>query len=167
MKPRETPGYVGLLVQNADFRRLWLGQVVSFFGDWFKMIALYTMVQEITDSTLAISGVMVGAMLPVFLVIPIAGPIVDRFDRRKVMLVTDVARSVLALGLLAAHWLESLTLLYGVLSAMVAFSGVFIPARTAIIPQVTSKEELPVAMALSGGTWSVMLAPRWASTVRC
>jgi len=158
MNPREVPGYFGLLARNANFRRLWLGQVVSFFGDWFKMIALYTMVQKITDSTLAISGVMVGAMLPVFLVIPIAGPIVDRFDRRKVMLITDVARAVLALGLIAAHWLESLPLLYAVLSMMVAFSGIFIPARTAIIPQVTSEEELPVAMALSGGTWSVMLA---------
>jgi len=156
--PAAAPSYAGLLRENTDFRRLWLGEVVSYFGDWFKMIALYAMVQQISDSALAVSGVIVGTTLPVFLVIPIAGPLVDRFDRRKVLLATDLIRASLVVGLLAAHHLQSLPLLYATLAVMVGCSGVFIPARTAVIPEITTKAELPVAMALSGGTWSVMLA---------
>lgn len=152
------PGYLALLRANPDYRRLWLGEVVSFFGDWFKVIALYTVVQQITDSAVAVSLVVVGLTLPTFLVIPIAGPIVDRFDRRTVLLVTDLVRAVLVAGLVAAHHLASLPLLYGVLVLMVGCSGIFIPARTAVIPQITRHGELAVAMALSGGTWSVMAA---------
>lgn len=154
----QAPTYLGLLGRNTDFRRLWLGQVVSFFGDWFKTIAMYTVVQQMTDSTLALSGVLVAMTLPIFLVVPIAGPIVDRFDRRTVMLATDVARAVLALGLLGAHLAGSLIALYVVLVLMTGVAGIFIPARMSVIPQLTEKAELPVAMALSGGTWSVMLA---------
>ena len=152
------PSYIQLLRQNIEFRRIWLGQVVSFFGDWFKTIALYTAVQEITDSAQALAAVIVFNLLPIFIMTPIAGPLADRFDRRRLMIMTDVARAIGALGLIAAHQLGSLPLLFGVQFVMVCFSGIFIPARSAVIPQVTSREELPVAMALSGGTWSVMLA---------
>lgn len=150
--------YTQLLRSNHAFRRVWLGQVVSFFGDWFKTIALYTAVQELTDSAQALAAVLVFNLLPIFLMTPIAGPLADRFDRRKLMIGTDLARAIGALMLIVAHQIGSLPLLFGVLFVMVCFSGVFIPARTAVIPQVTTAEELPVAMALSGGTWSVMLA---------
>ena len=150
--------YLGLLRSNTDYRRLWLGQVVSFFGDWFKSIALYTIVAELTDSALALSLVLVCNMLPIFLMVPIAGPLVDRFDRRILMIGTDIARAICAVGLIAAHWTGSLPLLYAVLVVGVCFAGIFIPARTAVVPDLCSEEELPVGMALSGGTWSVMLA---------
>jgi len=147
-----------LLRSNANFRRLWAGVVVSFFGDWFTTIALYTMAQELSDATRAVAAVLIAKTLPIFLVSPIAGPIIDRFDRRTIMLVTDVARSVLTLGLIVGYWAGSLPAVLAVLVVRVGFSGVFIPARTAVVPQVTTPAELPVAMALSGGTWSVMLA---------
>ncbi|MBX2800107.1 MAG: MFS transporter [Myxococcales bacterium] len=152
------PTYAGLLRSNVDFRRLWLGVVVSFFGDWFTTIALYAVAQELSTATQAISAVLIAKTLPIFAVSPLAGPLVDRFDRRTILLVTDVARSVLTLGLVVAYWAGSLPAVLGVLVLRVAFSGVFIPARTAVIPQITNTRELPVAMALSGGTWSVMLA---------
>lgn len=150
--------YRAVLAANVDFRRVWLGEVVSFLGDWFSLIALYTVVQELTDSTTAIAGVLVGKTLPIFLVTPIAGPLVDRFDRRLILLATDVARAVLVLGLMAAWQWQSLPLLYLTLALQMAFSGLFIPARTAVIGQVCTERQLPVAMALSGGTWSIMLA---------
>ena len=150
--------YVQLLRQNPSFRRVWLGQVVSFFGDWFKTIALYTAVQELTDSAQALAAVLVFNLLPIFLMTPIAGPLADRIDRRKLMIGTDIARAVGALLLIGAHQLGSLALIFAVQFVMVCFSGIFIPARSAVIPQITEGEELPVAMALSGGTWSVMLA---------
>lgn len=152
------PSYLGLLTRNRDYRHVWLGEVVSFLGDWFQMIALYTIVQELSDSTRAVAMVLIAKTLPIFLVMPIAGPLIDRFDRRKLMIFTDVARAVCVFGLILAHRLGSLPLLFSVLVVLVAFSGVFVPTRLAVIPEVTKRHELPVAMALSGGTWSVMLA---------
>ncbi|MCO4744705.1 MAG: MFS transporter [Proteobacteria bacterium] len=152
------PSYWKLVTSNDNFRRVWLGEVVSFLGDWFSLIALYTVVQELTDSTTALAGVIVGKTLPIFLMTPIAGPLADRFDRRWILIGSDIGRAVLALGLMAAWQFESLPLLYTVLSLQMCFAGLFIPARTAVIAQVTDADELPVAMALSGGTWSVMLA---------
>lgn len=152
------PSYVSLIRRNPGFRRLWLGQVVSFLGDWFTLLALYDIVQTWTTSALALAGVHVAKMLPIFLVSPVAGPLIDRFDRRKLMLATDFLRAALALGLVAAHQLGSLPLLFTLLVLQMAVAGIFIPARTAVIPQLTSPQELPVAMALSAGTWSTMLA---------
>ena len=152
------PTYRELLVHHVNFRRVWLGEVVSFLGDWFSLIALYTVVQELTDSKLALAGVLVGKTLPIFLVTPVAGPLVDRVDRRLLMIATDMARAALVLGLIAAWAFRSLPLLYLSLALQMAFAGIFIPARTAVIGQITNDRELPVAMALSGGTWSIMLA---------
>ncbi len=132
--------------------------VVSFFGDWFKTIALYAIVQEMTGSAQAVAAVMVGKLLPVFLVTPIAGPLVDRVDRRLVMLGADFARAVTVLGIIVAHQMGSLYGVFGALIVTVCFSGLFIPARTASIPSVTAPNELPVALAMSAGTWSVTLA---------
>lgn len=150
--------YFSLVKRNRGFRLVWLGELVSFMGDWFSLLALYGVVQSMTDSTLALAGVVVGKMLPSFLVTPIAGPLADRFDRRRLMIFTDLVRAVLVLGFLAAYVWGQLWLLYVTLVLQTAFSGIFVPAKAAAIPRLTSKEELPVAMALSAGTWSVMLA---------
>jgi predicted MFS family arabinose efflux permease len=155
---KSKPTYVQLVRENPDFRRIWLGESISFLGDWFTLIALYSAVQELTDSKLALAGILIGKTLPIFFMAPIAGPLIDRMDRRKLLIATDIARAVSVLGLIAAHQLESLPLLYAVLSIQICFSGIFTPARTAVLPQVARGAQLPVAMALSGGTWSVMLA---------
>ncbi len=153
-----TPSYRELLSNNDDYRRLWLGELVSFLGDWFSTIALYEIVQTWTGSALAIAGVMICKTLPVFLMVPVAGPLVDRLDRRWLMIMTDLVRAACVLGLMVAAAVESLPLLLGVLVVLVAGSGVFVPARTASIPMLVDRDAVPVAMALSGGTWSVMLA---------
>jgi MFS family permease len=151
-------GYGELLRTNRHYRRLWTAEVVSFLGDWFNTIALYTIVQEMSGSGRAIALVMVAKTLPVFLVVPLAGPIVDRFDRRMILIASDVARAGLAILLIVAHRAGNLPALYAVMAVMVALAGVFLPARNAAIPQVTTPDELARANALSGGTWSVMLA---------
>lgn len=154
----DTPSYWQLIRDNAAFRYLWFGVVVSFFGDWFSTIALYTLAQDLTDSARVLAAILIAKTLPIFLVSPLAGPVVDRMDRRWLLIGTDVARAVLTVGLLGAARAGSLELAIGVLALRTACTGLFIPARTAVIPQLTSARELPVAMALSGGTWSVMLA---------
>jgi len=151
-------GYFELLRDNHDFRRLWLAAVISFLGDWFNTIALYTAVEELSGSTEAVSMVFVAKMLPIFLVTPVAGPLIDRFDRKKLMVASDVMRCLCALGLIAAYRAQSLALLVALLFVMVCFGGLFIPAKSSILPQITSDRELGAANALSSGTWSVMLA---------
>lgn len=154
----DSPSYWQLLKGNAAFRYLWFGVVVSFFGDWFSTIALYTLAQDLSDSARVLAAILIAKTLPIFLVAPITGPVVDRMDRRWLMIGTDVARSALTVGLIGAAGAGSLELAIGVLALRTACTGLFIPARTAVIPQLTTRGELPVAMALSGGTWSVMLA---------
>jgi MFS family permease len=156
--PEIPVGYLLLLRENHHFRRLWMGELVSFAGDWFNTIALYAAVAELSGSTEAIAAVFVAKLLPVFLMTPIAGPLCDRFDRRKLMLITDFGRAACALALILAYRSKSLTLLLAVLVVMVAFAGVFIPAKSAVMPQITTEAQLNAANALSAGTWSVMLA---------
>jgi MFS family permease len=86
-------GYRKLLVSNRGYRNLWLGNVASFAGDWFNLIALYAAVAELSDSSVAIALVMVVKTLPSFLISPIAGPLVDRLDRRRLLLAMDFIRA--------------------------------------------------------------------------
>ena len=144
-------GYGELLRRNRRFRILWCGEVISFLGDWFNTIALYAIVHELSGSGLAVAGILVGKTLPVFLLSPVAGPLVDRMNRRTLLVVSDIVRAVLALGLILAHRAESLAALYTCHVLMVAMTGVFFPARSAAIPQLVSEEELGTANALSGG----------------
>ncbi len=152
------PSYLQLLRTNVDFRRLWFGVVVSFFGDWFSTIAVYAMAEELAGTAGAIAAVMIGKTLPMFLVTPLAGPLIDRFDRRALLIGTDLARALLVGGLVAGYLAGNFVVVVAVLWLKTAFSGVFVPTRTSVIPQLTTPAELPVAMALSAGTWSVMLA---------
>ncbi|MGM0706085.1 MAG: MFS transporter, partial [Bacteroidota bacterium] len=93
-------GYLELLRTNADYRRLWLGSSLSLLGDWFNLIALYTLVSTLTGSPLAIGVIFLAKMLPWALAAPVAGLIVDRYNRRRLMIGADLIRSVIVLGFL-------------------------------------------------------------------
>lgn len=96
--------------------------------------------------------------LPVAIVGPMAGVVVDRVDRRRVMIVADLVRGVLILGLLLVRSGEQVWIAYVVMALVVAASAFFEPARTATIPNITSAKELLPANALAAATWSAMLA---------
>jgi MFS family permease len=152
-----TLSYAQLLRQNPDFRRLWGGQIVSQLGDWFNLITLQSLLLQLTGSAFSLSQLMLAQMLPLFLLSPVAGVAVDRFPRKWVMVTTDLARAVVALGFLLIHdrqttWLAFAC--YGMLSSLTVF---FEPARQAIIPNITRPEELVAANALSAVTWSLLL----------
>jgi len=93
-------GYLQLIRENTAFRRLWAGNVVSLFGDWFNTIALYALILNLTGSEFALGAVFITKMLPMALASPLAGVLVDRFDRRKTMIVADVLRAIIVLGFL-------------------------------------------------------------------
>jgi len=150
-------GYVELLRRYPNYRRLWLGGVISFLGDWFNTIALYTAVKGLSGDARAIAAVMVAKMLPPFLVSPIAGPLVDRFDRRKLLIVLDVVPAGVTVALVFFQQVGSLVGLYVCTVVLMACSGIALPAKNAVLPMLVPHGHIPTANALGGGTWSVML----------
>jgi predicted MFS family arabinose efflux permease len=150
-------GYLELLRSNRDFRNLWLGQVISQLGDWFDTIALYTLVLTLTGSGRAIGLVLVARFLPSFIVGPLSGVVADRFNRRTVMIVSDVLRAIVVLGFLLVRRADQMWLVYVLTVLQLVFSTFFEPAKTASIPSIVSPRELLPANAISSVTWSVML----------
>jgi predicted MFS family arabinose efflux permease len=149
---------VALVRDNRNFRLLWLGQIVSQLGDWFNYVALYALLFELTASATVVASLMVVQILPIALVGPSAGVIVDRFDRRRIMIAADVIRGLTILGLLFVRSASMVWLAYVVTGVTVAASGFFEPARSATVPLIVRREDLVSANAVSTGTWSAMLA---------
>ena len=129
------------LTRNGSFLLLWAGQFVSQIGDRLAWVAFPWLVYEATGSTLGTGAVFALYTLPYLFFGTAAGVLVDRFDRRRVMVAMDVARACLALLVpLVAGW--SLPLVY-VLSFAIATCGVlFEPARLAIVPEIVPKGRL-------------------------
>ena len=158
MNSKRSIGYVRLLKTNRPFRHLWYGQVVSELGDWLNSIAIYMLVLKLSGTGTAMATVMMAKLLPIFFVSPLAGVLVDRMDRKVIMITSDVLRFVVVLGFLLVDDAGDLWLLYSLAVVEIALAGIFEPARSAIIPSLTPREDLVTANALSGSTWSVMLA---------
>ena len=149
--------YFRLLRSNPRFRRLWLAQLISEIGDWFYSLAVYDLLLHLTNSGKVVAWSIIIQTLPWFLMTPLAGHIADRFSRRRLMIVADVARGLIVLGLLFVRTESAVWLAFALLFAEVIFAAVFEPARNALLPNVTTEEELLPANALSSATWSFAL----------
>jgi MFS family permease len=150
--------YAALLRSNRNFRLLFFGQTVSQLGDWFNAIAVYALLLDLTGSATAVAWMMIVQFLPVAVVGPIAGVVVDRVNRRRLMIIADVVRGFLILGLLFVRRPGDVWLAYVVIALTMSASAFFEPARTATIPNITSEAELLPANALASAMWSAMLA---------
>ena len=151
-------GYFELILRNANFRWLWGGQVVSLLGDWFNLIASAILIAELTDSGLALGVLFTIRMLAPFVVAPIAGIFADRYNRKYLLIITDLVRAVIVLGFLFVRDANDIWLLYVLTVLLFGVSGFFSPARSAILPDITSPQELGTANTLGAASWSVMLA---------
>lgn len=154
--------YRQLLKGNADFRRLWTGQVVSEIGDWLNNIAVLALTIQLAGrgrEGLAIAVYAIARHLPLFVFGPLAGVVVDRVDRRRVMIIADVARSTLALGFIIAGAKSALPLIYMVGASLFCVSAFFNAAKRASIPNIVkSAEELLAANSLSASTTAATIA---------
>jgi MFS family permease len=150
-------GYLELVRRNVSFRRLWIGNIVSLLGDWFNTIALYSLVTDLTGSPFALGAVFITKMLPWALASPFAGLLVDRFSRRRVMIVSDLLRAVVVLGFLLIDEPGEVYLVYVLTTVQVVIGSVFPPAQSASIPNITAPRELLTANALMSATWSALL----------
>ena len=151
-------GYWQLIRSNRSFRYLWSGQGVSLTGDWFNLIAAASLIATLTQSGTAVGGLFVVRMLAPFLVSPIAGVVADRYNRRAIVITTDVLRSFVVLGFVLVRSPEHVWLIYVLTAIQSASQGFYFPAWNAILPDITKPHELGIANALSSATWSVMLA---------
>ncbi len=150
--------YRALLSGNRNYRLLWFGQIVSQLGDWFNAVAIYALLLELTGSASSVAWMIIVQLMPMALIGPLAGVVVDRFDRRRIMIGADVARGLLMLGLLAVRRPEDAWIAYVVMGVSVSATAFFEPSRTAVLPNITHRSELLTANALSSATWSAMLA---------
>ena len=157
-----TPGadgfrpYLTLIRQNKHYRWLWLSQLVSNFGDWFGLLALYALIQRYSDSEFLLGLIIVVKMLSLALFSPIAGYLTDRYNRRRIMIFCDLSRGMIVLGLLLIRTEDWLWLAYMLTAVQMMISALFEPAKTSSIPNVTTPEELVRANILSAASWSII-----------
>ena len=129
------------LLRSRDFRLLFAGQTLSMFGDMAMLLVLAMWAKDLTGSN-GIAGSVFAALVVPSLLAPLAGVVIDRFRRRTVMIVTDVATAAVVLLLLLVDGREDLWLLYVVAflygASLVAFSS----ARSALLPAMVDDELL-------------------------
>ncbi|MDQ6704442.1 MAG: MFS transporter [Acidobacteriota bacterium] len=149
--------FLNLLRRNPNYRNTWTGQVVSEIGDHFNNIAVFSLALAHTKSGLVVSGVMLSRAIPAIVAGPIAGVLLDRLNRKQVMICSDLLRAILALGFMLAIHERGTWMLYA-FSALLMFASPFFSAgRAAILPTITTGEELMVANSLTQTTqWTTL-----------
>ncbi|MCS7043305.1 MAG: MFS transporter [Bryobacteraceae bacterium] len=144
--------FSALLKGNRNYRNCWLGQVVSEIGDHFNSIAVLSMALHLTGSGATVGGAMLARVGPALLAAPLAGVLLDRMDRRRVMIASDLIRAAVAAAHLLLLVYPKTWLLY-LLSALLTFAAPFFNSgRAAILPRIVSREELHAANALTQTT---------------
>lgn len=146
-----------VLVRNRDFRRLFLASVVSLGGDWFSFVAVASLVTELTGRPGTAAYIYAATVIPVFVASPVAGIVADRFDRKRTLVISDLARVPVALSLcLAAYWHSTALAVAAtiVLAIGASFSD---PIASAATPNLVSEEDLASAQAVMGMVWGSML----------
>lgn len=148
--------FVELIKEYPSFRRLWIAQAISNFGDWFGLLALYALVQRYSDSEFLLGLVIIVKMLSLALFSPIAGYLTDRFNRRLLMIICDGGRALSLLLMLLVQQESLLWLAYALTGFQMMLSAIFEPAKTASIPNVAPPERLVDANIISTATWSII-----------
>lgn len=149
--------FLTLLRTNRNYRYAWTGQVVSEIGDHFNNIAVFSLALHATGSGLVVSGVMLARAVPAILAGPLAGVLLDRLDRRKVMIASDLVRAVVAAGFVYTVQHPTPWVLFGLSALLMFASPFFTSGRAAILPSITSADELHTANALSQTTqWTAL-----------
>ena len=167
-----------LLKTNRNYRYAWSGQVVSEIGDHFNNVAVFALALANTRSGLVVTGIMLSRAIPAVMAGPVAGVILDRLDRKRIMIASDLIRAFVAIGFILAIPRSDTGLLY-LLSALLMFASPFFTSgRSAILPTIANKEELHTANSLTqttqwmtltigaflGGTSITQFGYKWAFT---
>jgi MFS family permease len=156
--------YIELLRTNPDLRRIYLSRLVSFGGDWFLLVPILGLVNELSGSPVLTAAVLAANTLPAFLASPLGGVMADRLDRRKIMMWANAAAAVAAALMLAVDRPAlirsglSVPLALAGLGILAGLSALISPASSASVPAVVEPERLADATFLVESTWGMMAA---------
>jgi len=137
------------VLRQRDFALLWFAGLVSMTGDWMLFIALPVTVYELTGSAAATGGILIASRIPSLVLGSVAGVFVDRWDRRKTMVIVNLLRAPVLLLLLAVDSADRIWIVYLVAFAVSAMSQFFGPAENALLPRLVGQEHLVPANALN------------------
>src|SRR5689334_353683 len=168
--------FIRLLRENRNYRYTWIGQVVSEIGDHFNNVAVFSLALANTGSGLVVTGIMLSRAVPVILAGPLAGVVLDRLDRKRTMIASDIIRAVVALAFILTIPVQHTWLLYPLSALLMFASPFFTSGRSAILPTIANERELHTANSLTqttgwttltigaflGGTSVMQFGYRWA-----
>lgn len=150
--------YWRLLKKNSNFRNLWLATIVSYAGDWFNLLASAALINHLGNGGVAVSYLFLARFLPLFFLSPFTGVLADRYDRKRILILTDVLRAVTVFCFILVQVTGQIWLLYLLTIIQFSLSALFSPTHSAVIPNLVETDDLVTANALDGFTWSTMLA---------
>lgn len=137
--------------KSRRFVMYWIGHLISFAGSQMQLWAMYWHLRTLSDQPLVISGIGLVRFLPVILLSLVAGVAADRFNRRKMTILTQVALGLVALilGLNTSLGVMSLWMLFGLVTIQSVAVAFDVPARQALIPSLVPREDLANAYSLT------------------
>jgi len=149
------------ILRQRNFFLLWLGGLISFVGDWVLFIALPVYVYELTGSTLATGGMFIAQTAPRLLMGSLAGVFVDRWDRKRTMILANLSSAAALLLLLPVRSVDDLWLLYLAAFLQASIMLFFQPAESALVPILVGEEHLVHSNALIALNWELtrLIAP--------
>jgi MFS family permease len=148
MPTAKRPG-LGSVLAKPTYRRLFAAQTISRWGDTFNTVALVVLVFRLTGSGLGVTGAVIAEIAPVLLLAPLAGAVIDRLPRVRVMIAADLWRMALAATLPLVD--QHLAAVYAVAFGLAAGGVFFNPAASSVLPSIVDDDEL---VAANSGLWS-------------
>lgn len=149
--------FTELLRTNRNYRYTWTGQVVSEIGDHFNNIAVLSLAMTHRNPGLVVTFVFLSRAVPMLAAGPIAGVLLDRLNRKRVMMASDLIRAVIALGFIFCIDRTDDWLMYALSAALMFASPFFTSGRSSILPSIATKEELHTANTMTQTTSWVSL----------
>ncbi|HTP54836.1 MAG TPA: MFS transporter [Thermoplasmata archaeon] len=144
------PPSFGRALANPAFSRLWVAQLISQSGDFIFEVALLWLVLKLTASPFAVAVIVTGAILPGVILGPFVGVYVDRWDRRRTLIATNVVQGLVVAGLsgLVLAGKENLPDVFAIVLMLGAGATTVRTASNAYVPSVVPVEDLPPANSL-------------------
>jgi MFS family permease len=150
-------GFLGLLRENRNYKFMWSGQVVSEVGDHYNNVAVFALALANTGSGLVVAGILISRAICAVLAGPIAGVLLDRMDRKRIMIISDLVRAVIAILFILGIPQGRTWLLYVLSGALMFASPFFSSGRSSILPTIATKHELHSANSLTQLTqWTTL-----------
>jgi MFS family permease len=156
--PAGLRGYAALLKRNPDARKIWMAQVVSQLGGWFNTVALLGLLVELTGNPASGNLISIAQIVPIAIAgLFVSGAVADRYNRKAIMIVTDMVRALFALSFLFIQTPETAWIAYAGTVGIALNTAFYQPASSAALPNLVSRRELPVASMLGQTTFATML----------